>query len=42
MKRILLVFGILAVLMVTVSSCASMKRDCQGKRHYRQPNGIYL
>lgn len=42
MKRMLLIFGILAVVMVTVSSCASMKRDCQGRKHQRLANGIYL
>lgn len=42
MKRIVLLFGTLAVLTVTISSCASMKRDCQGKRHYRTANGIYI
>lgn len=42
MKRFFLVFGFLTVLMVTVSSCASMKKDCQGKKHYRTANGIYV
>lgn len=42
MKRIFFLFGALAVLMVTISSCATMKRDCKGNKHYRQPNGIYL
>lgn len=42
MKRILFLIGSLAVLMVAISSCTSMKKDCQGKKHYRQPNGIYL
>jgi hypothetical protein len=42
MKRIFVFFGLFAVLMVTVSSCASMKRDCQGRKHYRTANGIYV
>lgn len=44
MKRILFLSGLLAVLMVSISSCATakMKRDCQGGKHYRQSNGIYL
>jgi len=42
MKRILLLFGLLAVLMVTISSCVTMKRDCQGRKHYRTANGIYV
>ncbi|HWI89686.1 MAG TPA: hypothetical protein VNT20_00370 [Flavisolibacter sp.] len=43
MKRVFLLLGLSAVLMVTISSCAAtMKRDCQGKRHYRTANGIYV
>lgn len=42
MKRILFLAGALAVLMVSISSCASMKKDCQGNKHTRLKNGIYL
>ena len=42
MKRIVILSGLLAVFMVSISSCVSMKKDCRGNRHYRQPNGIYL
>jgi hypothetical protein len=42
MKRIIFLFGSLAVLMVSISSCTSMKRDCQGNKHVRLKNGIYL
>ena len=42
MKRILFLFGALAVLMVTISSCAATKRDCQGNKKTRLPNGIYI
>jgi hypothetical protein len=30
------------VLSLILSSCLTMKKDCQGRRHYRQPNGVYL
>jgi len=42
MKRVLLAFGLVAVFTVSMSSCVSMKRDCQGKKHTRLSNGIYL
>jgi hypothetical protein len=42
MKRIIFVFSTLAILVVTISSCTSMRKDCQGKRHYRTANGIYV
>jgi hypothetical protein len=42
MKRILIVFGVLAVLTATLSSCAATNRDCQGVKHTRLKNGIYL
>ena len=42
MKRILFISGALAVLMVSISSCASVKKDCQGNKHYKLKNGIYL
>ncbi|HEX2607912.1 MAG TPA: hypothetical protein VHK91_11055 [Flavisolibacter sp.] len=42
MKRILFLAGFLAVVTVSFSSCASMKRDCQGNKHTRLRNGIYL
>lgn len=40
MKRIFLYSCL--VIAVTAASCSSMKKDCKGNRHYRQPNGIYL
>lgn len=40
MKAILLVCGLLVIL--TASSCSSMKKDCQGRKHERLKNGIYL
>jgi hypothetical protein len=42
MKRIFFILGVLAVLMVVISSCAATKRDCQGNRKTRLPNGIYI
>ena len=42
MKNFLL--GLTTVIVVTfvLSSCAATKRDCQGVKHYRLKNGIYL
>ncbi|MEJ7911811.1 MAG: hypothetical protein WKF70_01555 [Chitinophagaceae bacterium] len=42
MKRVLLALGLIAMLAVSTTSCVSMKRDCQGKKHTRLANGIYL
>ncbi|HEX2535076.1 MAG TPA: hypothetical protein VHK69_15130 [Chitinophagaceae bacterium] len=42
MKRIFLCLLAGTVLMVSVSSCATMKRDCQGNKHVRLKNGVYL
>jgi len=40
MKRVLLFLPVIAL--VAFSSCSSMKRDCQGRKHERLSNGIYL
>ncbi|HEU0110759.1 MAG TPA: hypothetical protein VFQ73_07770 [Flavisolibacter sp.] len=42
MKRILILFSATAILMVSVSSCAAIKKDCNGVKHTRLKNGIYL
>lgn len=42
MKRMLFIFGSLAVLTLTISSCAATKRDCQGVKKTRLSNGIYI
>ncbi len=42
MKRFLFSIVAIALLSLIVSSCASTKRDCQGVKHYKQKNGIYL
>lgn len=31
-----------AVVLFMLSSCASVKRDCQGNKHYKQKGGFYL
>ena len=31
-----------ALLSTSLTSCLSMKKDCQGVRHTRLKNGIYL
>lgn len=42
MKKVLLCVIAAALIACTFSSCTTMKRDCQGKKHYRLNNGIYL
>ncbi|MGZ5222524.1 MAG: hypothetical protein ACXWB9_11560 [Flavisolibacter sp.] len=42
MKRMLLLFGVLAILLVTISSCAATKRDCNGNKKTRLANGIWI
>lgn len=45
MKKFFFLLGAASILIVSVSSCAagrSMKRDCQGGKHVRLKNGIYL
>jgi len=42
MKRMIFLFSTFAVLVVAISSCTTMKKDCQGRRHYRTANGIYV
>ncbi|HMK27850.1 MAG TPA: hypothetical protein VK483_17585 [Chitinophagaceae bacterium] len=42
MKKFLLGLSIIAAVSFVFSSCASQKRDCQGVRHVRLKNGIYL
>ena len=40
MKRIIIVTTLLAILVL--SSCASTRYDCRGKKHHRLSNGIYM
>ena len=42
MKKLLLSLAIVAVVTSLLASCAATKRDCQGNKHYRLKNGIYL
>mgnify|MGYP007126782988 CR=1 FL=1 len=42
MKKLMLCLATAAVVMFIFSSCAATKRDCQGNKHYRLKNGIYL
>jgi hypothetical protein len=42
MKKYLLVLGLVAIIGSTFSSCMTMKRDCQGVRHTKLKNGIYI
>lgn len=42
MKKTWLYLMALVVVIITFSSCASTKRDCQGVKHYKQKGGFYL
>ena len=42
MKQILVLCAAWVVIMATLSSCAATKKDCQGVKHTRLKNGIYL
>lgn len=41
MKK-LLYLVLIAAFTLSLSSCVTMKRDCQGVRHTKLKNGIYL
>lgn len=42
MKRIILSVLTVVFAAFLLSSCAATKRDCQGNKHYKLKNGIYL
>ncbi|HVG13716.1 MAG TPA: hypothetical protein VM935_02110 [Chitinophagaceae bacterium] len=42
MRKFLCLLCIAGVLSITVSSCTTMKKDCQGNRHVKLKNGIYI
>jgi hypothetical protein len=42
MKKFFFLLGLGAVITVSVTSCSTMKKDCQGNRHVRLKNGIYI
>jgi len=42
MKKLLFILLAGSLITMTLSSCATMKRDCNGVRHTKLKNGIYL
>ncbi|HMR93466.1 MAG TPA: hypothetical protein PKC69_14180 [Chitinophagaceae bacterium] len=42
MKRVVFYLLVAGAVAFTVSSCAATKKDCQGVKHYRLKNGVYL
>ncbi len=42
MKKFLICLATVAIVAFVFSSCAATKRDCQGNKHYRLKNGIYI
>lgn len=42
MKRIFLSIIGVSVLVIMMTSCAAVKKDCRGAKHVRLSNGIYL
>jgi len=42
MRRILFISGVMAILVVGMSSCAASRKDCQGIKKTRLANGIYI
>jgi hypothetical protein len=42
MKKIFILIGLGAILSFSITSCSTMKKDCQGNRHVRLKNGIYI
>ena len=42
MKKFFILLGLGAILTVSILSCTTMKKDCQGNRHVRLKNGLYL
>ena len=42
MKKLLFILIAGSVMAMTMTSCAATKRDCQGVKHTRLKNGIYL
>jgi len=33
---------ILISLLIALGSCANVKKDCRGIKHYKHPNGFYI
>jgi hypothetical protein len=42
MKKLLLSLCAVAMFSVMITSCSASKKDCQGTKHYKMKNGIYL
>lgn len=42
MKKVFLLATLVGLFIIMLSSCAATKRDCQGVKHTRLKNGIYL
>jgi hypothetical protein len=42
MKKLLFLLLAGSVMAMTLSSCAAAKRDCNGRKHTKMKNGIYL
>jgi hypothetical protein len=42
MKRFLLSIIGVSTVIIFLSSCAAVKKDCRGNKHYRLSNGIYM
>ncbi|HEU5168036.1 MAG TPA: hypothetical protein VFU29_20975 [Chitinophagaceae bacterium] len=42
MKKLLFLLLAGSVMAMTLSSCAATKRDCNGVRHTKLKNGIYI
>jgi len=42
MKKMIFLLGLGAIIIAGISSCTTMKKDCQGNRHVRLKNGIYI
>jgi hypothetical protein len=42
MKKTSLLLACLLAIVLMAGSCTTMKKDCQGNRHTKLKNGIYL
>lgn len=42
MKKLILCFLTVAVLLFVLSSCAATKKDCNGVKHYKHKGGFYI
>ncbi|MEI6950580.1 hypothetical protein V9K67_25575 [Paraflavisolibacter sp. H34] len=42
MKRIFFLLALAGVITSSLPSCSATKKDCQGVRHHRLKNGVYL